>query len=57
MSELAATVACMGAFVPPRTEIAGRRVALVPLDPRHPAVPRFAAAPGEASEPRLWWYM
>ena len=57
MSELGATVDFEGAFVPARTELAGRQVSLRPLDPRHHAAPLFEAAHGEPADPRLWSYM
>ncbi|MFP4125113.1 MAG: GNAT family N-acetyltransferase [Alphaproteobacteria bacterium] len=57
MSELGATVAFKGAFVPARTALSGHHVTLVPLDPRPHALPLFDAAHGEPVDPRLWSYM
>jgi RimJ/RimL family protein N-acetyltransferase len=57
MTELGATVDFKGAFVPARTALSGRHVALVPLDPCHHAKALFDATHGEPVDPLLWSYM
>jgi len=46
-----------GALVPARTELAGRAVALEPLQPARHAEALFAAVHGEPSDPALWRYL